>query len=63
MRLGVIANRLVLVEGDAAVDIERTSSGRFPADPARLFDAWDDQATVRISGWRKAYSADGVKRT
>jgi 2-keto-4-pentenoate hydratase/2-oxohepta-3-ene-1,7-dioic acid hydratase in catechol pathway len=41
MRLGVIANRLVLVNGDAAVDIERTSNGRFPADPERLFDAWD----------------------
>ena len=35
MRLGVIANRIVLVDGDTAVDIEQTSSGRFPADPER----------------------------
>jgi len=56
MRLGVIANRMVLVDGDAAVDIERTSSGRFPADPERLFDAWDNlvewAATAQFDGER-----------
>jgi 2-keto-4-pentenoate hydratase/2-oxohepta-3-ene-1,7-dioic acid hydratase in catechol pathway len=41
VRLGVIANRLVLVDGESAVDIERASNGRFPADPAQLFDSWD----------------------
>ena len=44
MRLGVIANRLVLVDGDTAIDIERTSNGRFPADPERLFETWDSLA-------------------
>jgi 2-keto-4-pentenoate hydratase/2-oxohepta-3-ene-1,7-dioic acid hydratase in catechol pathway len=44
MRLGVIANRLVLVEGETAVDIERASNGRFPADPAQLFDNWEPLA-------------------
>ena len=44
MRLGVIANRLVLVDGDTAVDIERASNGRFPADPERLFETWDSLA-------------------
>jgi 2-keto-4-pentenoate hydratase/2-oxohepta-3-ene-1,7-dioic acid hydratase in catechol pathway len=38
MRLGVIKNRLVLVDGDSAVDIEQASKGRFAADPAQLFD-------------------------
>jgi 2-keto-4-pentenoate hydratase/2-oxohepta-3-ene-1,7-dioic acid hydratase in catechol pathway len=41
MRLGVIANRSVLVDGESAIDIERASKGRFPADPARVFDTWD----------------------
>ena len=41
MRLGVIADRLVLVDGNSAVDIEQASKGRFPADPAELFDHWE----------------------
>ncbi|MEV6421286.1 fumarylacetoacetate hydrolase family protein [Streptomyces sp. NPDC051662] len=41
MRLGVIANRLVLVDQDTAVDLEQASKGRFPADPERVFDTWD----------------------
>jgi 2-keto-4-pentenoate hydratase/2-oxohepta-3-ene-1,7-dioic acid hydratase in catechol pathway len=41
MRLGVIANRLVLVDGNTAVDIEQASKGRFPADPAQLFEHWE----------------------
>jgi 2-keto-4-pentenoate hydratase/2-oxohepta-3-ene-1,7-dioic acid hydratase in catechol pathway len=41
MRLGVIANRLVLVDGETAVDVEQASKGRLPADPAQLFDHWD----------------------
>jgi 2-keto-4-pentenoate hydratase/2-oxohepta-3-ene-1,7-dioic acid hydratase in catechol pathway len=56
MRLGVIANRLVLVDGDTAVDIEQSSNGRFPADPERLFDAWDNlvewAATAEFDGER-----------
>jgi 2-keto-4-pentenoate hydratase/2-oxohepta-3-ene-1,7-dioic acid hydratase in catechol pathway len=30
-----------LINGDTAVDLERASSGRFPADPTQLFDTWD----------------------
>jgi 2-keto-4-pentenoate hydratase/2-oxohepta-3-ene-1,7-dioic acid hydratase in catechol pathway len=41
MRIGVTANRLVLVNGDTAVDIELASNGLFPADPTQLFDMWD----------------------
>jgi len=41
VRLGVIANRLVLIDGETAVDVERASNGRFASDPARLFDKWD----------------------
>jgi 2-keto-4-pentenoate hydratase/2-oxohepta-3-ene-1,7-dioic acid hydratase in catechol pathway len=41
MQIGAIANRLVLVDGETCVDIEQASSGRFPADPDRLFDTWD----------------------
>jgi 2-keto-4-pentenoate hydratase/2-oxohepta-3-ene-1,7-dioic acid hydratase in catechol pathway len=44
VRLGVLANRLVLINGKTAVDIERASNGRFPADPAQLFDTWEGLA-------------------
>jgi 2-keto-4-pentenoate hydratase/2-oxohepta-3-ene-1,7-dioic acid hydratase in catechol pathway len=63
MRLGVIANRPVLVDGDTALDIERTSNGRFPAKPERLFDAWDAlvewAATAELDGQR--LSLDGLQ--
>jgi 2-keto-4-pentenoate hydratase/2-oxohepta-3-ene-1,7-dioic acid hydratase in catechol pathway len=41
VRVGVIANRTVVVEGETAIDIEQASNRRFPADPERLFDTWD----------------------
>jgi 2-keto-4-pentenoate hydratase/2-oxohepta-3-ene-1,7-dioic acid hydratase in catechol pathway len=63
MRLGVIANRLVLVDGNSAVDIEQASNGRFPADPAQLFDHWEPlvewAATAEPDGER--LSLDGLQ--
>jgi len=56
MRVGVIANRLVLVDGDTAVDIERASKGRFPADPERLFDTWDS-----LAEWAASAEPDGER--
>lgn len=56
MRLGVIANRMVHVEGDTAVDIERASNGRFPADPARAFDSWDS-----LVEWAATAEPDGER--
>ncbi|MEA3019869.1 MAG: hypothetical protein QOI47_1393, partial [Actinomycetota bacterium] len=44
MRLGVIANRTVLVDGEAAIDLEQASTGHLPADPSALFDVWDTLA-------------------
>jgi 2-keto-4-pentenoate hydratase/2-oxohepta-3-ene-1,7-dioic acid hydratase in catechol pathway len=41
VRIGVIANRAVLVDGETGLDIQRASGGRFPADPSQLFDNWD----------------------
>ena len=56
MRIGVIANRPVLVNGDTAVDIERASNGRFPAQPERLFDAWDS-----LVEWAASAQPDGER--
>lgn len=56
MRLGVIANRLVLVDGETAVDIEQASNGRFPADPAQLFDTWDT-----LAEWAATAEPDGER--
>jgi 2-keto-4-pentenoate hydratase/2-oxohepta-3-ene-1,7-dioic acid hydratase in catechol pathway len=56
MRLGVIDNRPVLVIGETAVDLERASNGRFPADPERLFDHWDT-----LAEWAATAEPDGER--
>lgn len=56
MRLGIIANRPVLIDGETAVDIEKASNGRFPADPTQLFGSWEAltewAATAKPAGER-----------
>jgi 2-keto-4-pentenoate hydratase/2-oxohepta-3-ene-1,7-dioic acid hydratase in catechol pathway len=56
MRIGVIADRLVLVDGETAVDIEQASNGRFPADPAQLFDFW-----AAFAEWAATAEPDGER--
>ncbi|HEV3356367.1 MAG TPA: fumarylacetoacetate hydrolase family protein [Pseudonocardiaceae bacterium] len=56
MRLGVIANRLVLVDGESAIDVERASNRRFGADPAHMFDAWD-----QLVDWAASTEPDGER--
>jgi 2-keto-4-pentenoate hydratase/2-oxohepta-3-ene-1,7-dioic acid hydratase in catechol pathway len=56
MRLGVVNNRLVLVDGEAAIDVEQASNGRFGADPAHLFDAWD-----QLVDWAAGTKPDGER--
>jgi 2-keto-4-pentenoate hydratase/2-oxohepta-3-ene-1,7-dioic acid hydratase in catechol pathway len=40
-----IAGRAHLVAGDRILDIATVSKGRFPADPMRIFDYWDELVT------------------
>ncbi|WP_223622874.1 fumarylacetoacetate hydrolase family protein [Microbacterium sp. EST19A] len=40
MRIANLAGRLVLVEGERALDVETASAGAFGADPAAVFDRW-----------------------
>jgi hypothetical protein len=42
MRIANLAGRLVLVtrDGAAALDVERASQGRFPADPRAVYETW-----------------------
>jgi 2,4-diketo-3-deoxy-L-fuconate hydrolase len=54
VRIGVLAHRLVLINGETAVDIEQASNGRFPADPAQLFDIWDT-----LAEWAATAQLDG----
>jgi len=42
MRFGTVAGRLVLVRGQTAVDIERASGGKWPAEPLRALASWPD---------------------
>jgi len=40
MRVANLAGRLVLIEGELALDVETASGGRLPAEPQRVFEAW-----------------------
>ena len=42
MRLANLAGRLVLIDGDTAVDVETSSSGTFSSDPQAVYARWDD---------------------
>ncbi|TDD40158.1 fumarylacetoacetate hydrolase family protein [Actinomadura sp. KC06] len=41
MRIGNLAGRLVLLDGDRAVDVEAASGGRFGPDPQAVYAEWD----------------------
>ncbi|MBO4254090.1 fumarylacetoacetate hydrolase family protein [Streptomyces griseorubiginosus] len=42
MRIGRLSGRLSILIGDHAIDVERASSGRFPADPDEVFERWNE---------------------
>ncbi|MBO9577595.1 MAG: fumarylacetoacetate hydrolase family protein [Microbacteriaceae bacterium] len=42
MRLANLAGRLVIVDGDSAIDVERASVGVFSADPQLVYERWDE---------------------
>lgn len=46
MRIGNLDGRLVLVDGERALDVERASEGRFGAHPQSVFERW-----AEFAGW------------
>lgn len=42
MRIANLQGRLVLRTGDAAIDVERASDGRFTSDPQAIYEVWQD---------------------
>ncbi|NYE18404.1 fumarylacetoacetate hydrolase family protein [Microbacterium immunditiarum] len=57
MRLANLAGRLVLVDGDRALDVERSSGGTFSSDPQSVFERWDE-----FCAWAQAaHVADGER--
>jgi 2-keto-4-pentenoate hydratase/2-oxohepta-3-ene-1,7-dioic acid hydratase in catechol pathway len=44
MRVANLSDRLVVLDGDGAIDVERASGGRFAADPQAVYARWDDFA-------------------
>jgi 2,4-didehydro-3-deoxy-L-rhamnonate hydrolase len=46
MRIATVAGRAVVLDGTTYADIQTASSGRFPADPVRLLQRWDE-----LRGW------------
>jgi 2,4-diketo-3-deoxy-L-fuconate hydrolase len=56
MRLANVAGRLHLVRDGEALDVERASGGRFPADPQAVYDSWD-----QFTAWAATFeSVDGI---
>ncbi|GAB3384537.1 fumarylacetoacetate hydrolase family protein [Amycolatopsis echigonensis] len=45
MRIANLAGRLVLLTDDGAVDVERASGQRFPADPHAVYARWEEFTT------------------
>lgn len=54
MRIGNLQGRLVLIDGDQALDVERASNGRFDADAQAAFERWGD-----FSAWASDASFSG----
>lgn len=52
MRIANVRDRLSLLTDDGAVDVAEASGGRFVADPAAVYDRWDELV---------AWAADGVE--
>jgi 2,4-didehydro-3-deoxy-L-rhamnonate hydrolase len=42
MRVASLNNRLAVLNGELAVDVERASDGRFGADPQAIYERWDE---------------------
>jgi 2-keto-4-pentenoate hydratase/2-oxohepta-3-ene-1,7-dioic acid hydratase in catechol pathway len=49
VRVANVANRLSVIVGDLAVDVEQASCGAFAADPQSVYERWDD-----FVGWVSA---------
>jgi 2-keto-4-pentenoate hydratase/2-oxohepta-3-ene-1,7-dioic acid hydratase in catechol pathway len=42
MRVATIAGRVTVLTGTGALDVEKASQGRFPADPGAVFERWEE---------------------
>ncbi|WP_435848548.1 fumarylacetoacetate hydrolase family protein [Streptomyces javensis] len=56
MRTTTRAGRMCLVTGEAVIDVEQASAGRFPADPLTVFQEWD-----AFRSWAAALEVAGVQ--
>jgi len=50
MRVANLAGRLVVLDGDGAIDVERASGGRFSADPQAAYGRWSE-----FTSWASAH--------
>ncbi|MGW7695918.1 fumarylacetoacetate hydrolase family protein [Streptomyces asiaticus] len=56
MRTTTRAGRMCLVTGEAVIDVEQASAGRFPADPLTVFEEWD-----AFRSWAAELEAAGLQ--
>jgi 2-keto-4-pentenoate hydratase/2-oxohepta-3-ene-1,7-dioic acid hydratase in catechol pathway len=57
VRTANLDNRLVLVHGDEAVDVEKASESLFPSDPQAVFDRWEE-----FTAWAQSPAARQAER-
>jgi 2-keto-4-pentenoate hydratase/2-oxohepta-3-ene-1,7-dioic acid hydratase in catechol pathway len=55
MRIANLSGRLVIVTDGGAVDVEKTSDGRFPADPQAIYSQW-----AEFRAWAKRAEFNGA---
>jgi hypothetical protein len=44
VRIGNLSDRLILVTDQGAIDVEKSSAGRFGADPQAVYERWHEAA-------------------
>jgi len=55
MRLGTVLGRAAVLVGEEAFDVERAGGGRFPSDPAAVFEQW-----AEFAEWARTVGKGGV---
>ena len=62
MKIGNLDGRVVVIEGDRAVDVESASDGLFGPDPALCFERWDEfVAWAATASGGAAFDVEGLR--
>jgi 2-keto-4-pentenoate hydratase/2-oxohepta-3-ene-1,7-dioic acid hydratase in catechol pathway len=60
VKIANLDNRLVVVSGDRALDVERASEGRFSSDPQAIYERWDEFARWEPPAGGEPFAIDSL---